>query len=80
MSIQRMTPKAKELVLNKLKTTFWTSHVYQEEIDSVINFIEQGLGSDGSEFLRKMKQTDQYRQQDFRDTHREIAIAMGYED
>jgi len=80
MSIQHMTPQAQELVLNKLKTTFWTSRKYQEEINSVINFIEAGPGSDGQEFLRKMKQTDAYRKQDFRDTHREIAIAMGYED
>jgi hypothetical protein len=73
-----MTPRAKELVLNKLKTTFWTSKSYQEEINSVINFIEQGPGSDGSEFLFKMKQTDEYRKQCFTDTHPEIARAMGY--
>ena len=78
MSIQYMTPSAKELVLNKLKTTFWTSKSYQEEINSVINFIEAGPGSDGSEFLFKMKQTDEYRKQCFTDTHPEIARAMGY--
>ena len=42
MSIQYMTPAAQELVLNKLKTTFWTSDRYQREIDSIINFIEAG--------------------------------------
>lgn len=78
MSVQRMTPKAKELVLNKLKTTFWTSQHYQREIDALINFIEAGPGSDGSEFLFKMKRTDAYRKQDFMDTHPEIAKAMGY--
>jgi len=78
MSIQYMTPAAKELVLNKLKTTFWSSKSYQEEIDSVINFIEAGPGSDGSEFLFKMQQTDEYRKQCFTDTHPEIARAMGY--
>ena len=80
MSIQYMTPAAKELVLNKLKTTFWTRRSYQQEIDRVINFIELGQGSDGAEFLRQMKRTDAYRKQDFRDTHYEIAVAMGYED
>ena len=80
MSIQHMTPLAKELVLNKLKTTFWKTPKYQYEIDNVIKFIELGTGSDGAEFLRKMKQTDAYRKQDFRDTHYEIAVAMGYED
>ena len=80
MSIQNMTPLAKELVLNKLKTTFWKTPKYQYEIDNVIKFIELGTGSDGAEFLRKMKQTDDYRKQDFRDTHYKIAVAMGYED
>ena len=79
MSIQQMTPAAKELVLNKLKTTFWTRQKYQEEIDSVIRFIEAGPGSDGSEFLFKMKLADQHRKQNFMDTHPEIARAMGYE-
>ena len=79
MSIQHMTPQAQELVLNKLKTTFWTTDRYQQEIDSVIKFIENGTGSDGTEFLYKMKQTDTYRRQNFRDTHPEIARAMGYE-
>ena len=79
MSIQQMTPAAKELVLNKLKTTFWKSSKYQQEIDNVIKFIENGSGSDGSEFLRKMQQTDAYRKQNFMDTHAEIAKAMGYE-
>lgn len=79
MSIQNMTPRAQELVLDKLKTTFWTSSKYQQEIDSVIRFIKLGSGSDGQEFLRQMKQTDRYRDQCFVDTHPEIARAMGYE-
>lgn len=79
MSVQRMTPQARELVLNKLKTTFWTSKFYQREIDNIIRFIELGPGSDGKEFLRRMKQADNYRNQSFKDTHYEIAVAMGYE-
>jgi len=79
MSIQHMTPRAKDLVLNKLKTTFWKSSKYQQEIDNVIKFIENGPGSDGREFLYKMKQTDTYRKQSFMDTHPEIAKVMGYE-
>jgi MoaA/NifB/PqqE/SkfB family radical SAM enzyme len=79
MSIQSMTPAAQELVLNKLKTVFWTSNKYQQEIDSVIRFIELGTGSDGGEFLRQMQQTDAYRGQCFTATHEEIAGAMGYE-
>ena len=79
MSIQHMTPAAKELVINKLKTTFWTNNKYQQEIDNVIKFIENGPGSDGAEFLRQMHQTDTYRKQSLTDTHPEIAKAMGYE-
>jgi MoaA/NifB/PqqE/SkfB family radical SAM enzyme len=79
VSVQRMTSQAKELVLNKLKTVFWTNAFYQKEIDSVINFIELGPGSDGQEFLTKMKRTDAYRKENFADTHPEIAKAMGYE-
>jgi hypothetical protein len=74
-----MTPAAQELVINKLKTTFWSSNKYQQEIDSVIKFIELGAGSDGTEFLKKMQQTDAHRKQNFMDTHPEIASAMGYE-
>jgi sulfatase maturation enzyme AslB (radical SAM superfamily) len=79
VSVQRMTPQAQELVLNKLKTVFWTSAFYQKEIDSVINFIELGSGSDGAEFLEKMQRTDAYRKENFALTHPEIARAMGYE-
>ena len=79
MSIQKMTVAAQELVLNKLKTTFWTSPAYQEEINSVIKFIENGTGSDGTEFLFKMQRTDAHRKENFMTTHPEIARAMGYE-
>jgi hypothetical protein len=78
MSIQKMTPAAQELVLNKLKTTFWSDVAYQAEIDSVIKFIDLGTGSDGQEFLFRMQQTDTHRKQNFMDTHPEIAQAMGY--
>jgi MoaA/NifB/PqqE/SkfB family radical SAM enzyme len=78
MSIQHMTPEARELVLNKLKTTFWKSTKHQQEIVNVIKFIENGAGSDGKEFCRQMKQTDEYRKQNFMLTHPEIAQAMGY--
>ena len=79
MNIQHMTPAAQELVLNKLKTHFWITTKYQEEINNVIKFIENGPGSDGKRFVSDMQRTDLYRKQDFRDTHHEIAVAMGYD-
>ena len=54
-------------MLNKLKTSFWKTDKYQQDINNVIQFIENGPGSDGKEFLRKMKQTDAYRKQNFMD-------------
>jgi hypothetical protein len=44
----------------------------------IVQFIKNGQGSDGEEFLRKMQTTDEYREQSFLDTHLEIAEAMGY--
>ena len=79
MSIAYMPPQAKELVLNKLKSRFWGGKFYQQEIDNIIKFIENGPGSDGKEFLFKMQRTDEHRKQNFMDTHFEIAKAMGYE-
>jgi len=79
MSIAYMTPAAKELVLNKLKSIFWRGKFYQQEINNIIQFIENGPGSDGKDFLLKMKRADEYRKQNFMDTHPEIAEAMGYE-
>lgn len=79
MSIQYMTNSAKELVLNKLKNTNWNNNFYRREIENVIKFIENGPGSDGQEFLEKMHRTDKYRKQNFKNTHPEIAIAMGYD-
>jgi MoaA/NifB/PqqE/SkfB family radical SAM enzyme len=79
MSVQYMTPQAQELVLNKLKTDFWKTGKYQRDIDSLINFIEAGPGSNGFMFMHTMQQTDRYRKQSFTDTHPEIARAMGYE-
>ena len=67
-----------DLVLNKLKTTDCSNDHYRREYNSLINFIEAGPGSNGQEFLFKMKRTDQHRNQNFMDTHPEIAKAMGY--
>lgn len=78
MSIQYMTAAAKDLVLTKLKNTLWSKNSYKHEIDNIIKFIEQGPGSDGVDFLDKMQRTDAYRKQNFLTTHKDIAVAMGY--
>jgi MoaA/NifB/PqqE/SkfB family radical SAM enzyme len=78
MCINRMTTKAQELVIDRL-TTYPFAPKHRVEIDKVIQFIQNGEGSDGTEFLRKMLQTDEYREQSFLTSHPEIARAMGYE-
>lgn len=78
MCIARMTPAAQELVINRL-TTYEFSPKHRAEIMRIVQFIRNGQGSNGQEFLRKMQITDQYREQNLRDTHKEIAEAMGYE-
>lgn len=77
MGIASMTAEAKQLVIDRLTTATFLPK-FQTEILRIVKFIENGQGSDGQEFIRKMKQTDEYRKQSFQLTHREIALAMGY--
>jgi MoaA/NifB/PqqE/SkfB family radical SAM enzyme len=78
MCISRMTLDAQQLVIDRLSTHEFNPK-FKAEILRIIKFIENGPGSDGREFLGKMKQTDNYRNQCFSDTHTEIAKAMRYE-
>jgi hypothetical protein len=73
-----MTASAQELVIDRL-TTHEFSPKHRAEVLRIVQFIKNGAGSDGKEFLQKMQTTDEYRQQSFLDTHKEIAKAMGYE-
>lgn len=79
MCIQRMTATAKTMVLAKLRNSSLYKTVYHNEIENLVRFIKNGPGSDGTDFVEKMQQTDQYRNQNFIHTHPEIAKAMGYE-
>jgi hypothetical protein len=73
-----MTPQAQELVINRLTSHEFNSK-HRAEVLRIVQFIRNGQGSDGQEFLRSMQTTDEYRQQSFSDSHLEIARAMGYE-
>ena len=77
MNIRHMTRIAQELVIERL-STFEFNPRYKAEMLRIIQVIKNGQGSDGQEFLRKMQITDEYREQSFLDSHREIAKAMGY--
>jgi MoaA/NifB/PqqE/SkfB family radical SAM enzyme len=77
MCISRMPDTAKQLVIEHLESgKFIPAHL--PEITNVIQFIKNGASSDGSEFIKWMKIADQYRDQNFSDTHKEIAQAIGY--
>ena len=78
MCISRMTSAARELVIDRLNAHEFNPK-YRAEILRIVQFIRNGEGSDGQEFLRKMQTTDQYRKQSFLDSHTEIARTMGYE-
>ena len=73
-----MTPQAQELVIDRL-TSYEFSPKHRAEVLRIVQFIRNGEGSDGQEFLRKMQITDEYRKQSFLDSHTEIAKAMGYQ-
>jgi MoaA/NifB/PqqE/SkfB family radical SAM enzyme len=77
MCISKMTDDAKNLVIDRLSNHEFSSK-YRGEVLRIIQFIKNGEGSDGKEFLRKMQTTDEYRKQSFLDTHQDIAKAMGY--
>ena len=78
MCISRMTAPAQQLVIDRLTShEFSTKH--RAEVLRIVQFIKNGEGSDGKEFLQKMQTTDKYRQQNLRETHKEIAEVMGYE-
>ena len=78
MNISRMTPTAQKLVIDRLTVAEFSSK-HRAEILRIIKFISNGEGSDGEDFLFKMKLADDYRAQSFVTTHPEIARAMGYE-
>ena len=78
MNIARMTGIANNLVIDRLLLADFTPG-HRQEILRIVKFIQNGPGSDGSAFVRRMQQTDQYRRQSLLTTHPEIAEAMGYE-
>lgn len=77
MNIGRMTAAAQKLVTTRLREHKFNSK-YQDEMLKIAQFIENGSGSNGVEFCKKIKVTDEYRSQNFAETHPEIAAAMGY--
>jgi sulfatase maturation enzyme AslB (radical SAM superfamily) len=77
MNIGRMRESAKETVIEKLRAGMFHPK-YRNDVDGIIRFIQNGTSTDGTEFCDFMKRTDANRNENFAETHSEIAKAMGY--
>ena len=75
-SIKHLNQRAKDLVYEKYKNYVGP---FADEIKNLMNFMNSGMNSDGSEFIKVTKQSDQQRNQKFSDHHPEMAAAIGYE-
>jgi len=80
MNVQYMTPECKEIVLGAIEHNHKiVLPEYEKEWNTLINYIENGPGSDGKVFCDYMKKTDRMRNQNFGAVYPDIAKAMGYD-
>ena len=77
LSIEQLTARAKELVLDKLIRADLTEKD-KSKLTDVITRIQQSTGSDGKMFCKKIKEKDIIRNENFSISHNDIANAMGY--
>ena len=77
-SITKLTKQAKQLVLDKLINADIEPDD-KNKLAGIIKIIESSGISDGKEFCSATKQLDLLRNENFMQTHTEIAKAMGYE-
>jgi len=77
LSIDQLTPQAKQLVLDRL-TRCQLSNTDQDRLQFVIECVQNSITSDGQEFCQHMQAKDRLRNENFVLTHKEIALAMGY--
>jgi MoaA/NifB/PqqE/SkfB family radical SAM enzyme len=75
-NVRNLNETAKQLVNNKFANY---NGPYKKDIVNVIEFMNQGEGSDCSSLIDILKQSDQQRHQHYRDHHAEMAKAIGYE-
>jgi len=71
-ALQNLTTEAKTLIINKFKNCQWS------EIKNILSYITTLPGSDGKEFIKLCNQFDHLRNENFADSHPEVANAMGY--
>lgn len=77
LSIDQLTTRAKELVLDKLKSAKLSAS-NQNKLQYIINCVARATTSNGQEFCQIMQDKDRLRGENFILTHQEIAEAMGF--
>jgi MoaA/NifB/PqqE/SkfB family radical SAM enzyme len=70
--LESLTASAKEIILQKFQNYDWP------EMKNILKKIQSINTSDGKKFIETTKWFDQIRQENFADSHPEIAKAMGY--
>lgn len=71
-SLLELTRQAKDLVLKKHQASQWP------EMKHILNYVQSLPDSNGENFCNKTQWFDSIRQENFSDSHTEIANAMGY--
>ena len=71
-SLGQLTKQAKELIVKKYQHHPW------DEIQNILKAIESTPDSDGAKFIKITKHYDSIRNENFSNSHPEIALAMGY--
>lgn len=77
LSIDQLTPLAKQLVLDRLATADLLPED-MAKLQPLIEAVKSSPTGDGHEFRRYMQDLDALRKENFADHHKEIAIAMGF--
>ena len=75
-NIRNLNTDAKNIINKKFNNLILP---YQDEINKVLEFMNQGEGSDCLKLKEVLKQSDIQRNQHFSTSHHEIAEAIGYE-
>jgi sulfatase maturation enzyme AslB (radical SAM superfamily) len=70
--LKHLTADAKELIINKFQNHQWP------EMKNILAYIKSVPDSNGREFVKLCKHFDDLRNQNFADSHTEVAKAMGY--
>mgnify|MGYP003953457031 CR=1 len=77
MSIACLSDSAKDKIITILTNKFHNSK-HWSNVENIINMMRNGTSGDDETLFRKLRTTDQYRNQHLKDTHAELAEIIGY--